>query len=1176
MNRFFLFCISIFSYISIFSSHVPGGNITYQCVGPNTFIVTLTLFEECGTAFETNSPEPITITNDCGYNSVSIGGASQLIGSNVLLQNSIFQQEISQLCISSTASSQCNGGTLPGFYMHVWEDTIVLPGPCDSWTFSYSSCCRNQSNNLSGNGSNYYWESILNSNTASCNSSPVINTPYPLPLFCFNQPASYSLSAYDSDCNTLVYSLVDALTDSGTSASYAVPYSGSSPISGITIDANTGLINFTPTITGRFVIVVKIEEFDSQGNLLGSVLHDFQFEVVSTTGCTNNYPTPNGISNLSSAINQISPYEIEFCQGSNVCFDLEFIDLNASDSIFLSSAINTAFPGATFTQNTFVSPATATICFDSLFNCSPSTIINIDARDNSCTFYGINTMTINVNTLQATYTSNNVTICQGFGTQLNVFGGSNFNWSVISGDSINIGTNFSCNNCQDPIATPSLTTVYEVTSNLSGGCSNIDTIQVTVVPDFTYSLTQSSATTCLNNEIQLNVSTNPNGAYTYLWSPGIFLNSINVADPLVLPTVPGNYDYEVQITSLDGCLKTDTISINVAAAYAPSVTLTASDSSVFCGDTVFMNVDLGGGFPAVCGLSAATTCSAASSQQTIGTSIDTNSYTSWPAPFGNWYKNAKHQFLFTAAELQASGFIGGKITEIAWETIAQNGATATFQSYTIKMGCTSATAINTWQAGLSTVFSPQNINVVLGWNNLVLTSAYEWDGISNLIVEICYDNLSLPYTNNWGTPYTTTSFNSVVEFHSDNTPACPYTTSQTVYSNRPVTRFTSCPTTPDPNNFSYQWTPSTFLSSANTIDPYALPLTTTTYELVVMGLNGGCSDTNFVTIDVEVLCDTCFPPSTTVIEPFCYGDSTGSILINPFGQHNPWTIHLIDVSSGINIEIDSNVVSNSIFNGLIAGDYVISILDTNGCNTIDTITVSQPPQMNLNTSGDTSICVGDSALLAVFSSGGTPPYNYYWNNGNSGNVQFVTPSATTNYIINVSDTNGCGNISDSITVYLNTVNTTTSINGNVLSAAQSGASYQWLDCDNNFAAISGEINQTFTANANGNYAVQVTDNGCLDSSACTSVTGIGILENSFGENFKVFPNPTSGNLSISLGDRYSSIRAELFSINGKSLGDYSFNNTTQIELVIDKAAGYYFIEIDSNEGEKAVIKVLKQ
>ena len=70
------------------------------------------------------------------------------------------------------------------------------------------------------------------------------------------------------------------------------------------------------------------------------------------------------------------------------------------------------------------------------------------------------------------------------------------------------------------------------------------------------------------------------------------------------------------------------------------------------------------------------------------------------------------------------------------------------------MGCTGQSTLANWQQGLTQVFSPQNIIVNLGWNTFQLTTAYEWDGISNLVVEICYDNLSSNYTRNWSTPYT--------------------------------------------------------------------------------------------------------------------------------------------------------------------------------------------------------------------------------------------------------------------------------------------------------------------------------------------------------------------------------------------------------------------------------------
>ena len=56
--------------------------------------------------------------------------------------------------------------------------------------------------------------------------------------------------------------------------------------------------------------------------------------------------------------------------------------------------------------------------------------------------------------------------------------------------------------------------------------------------------------------------------------------------------------------------------------------------------------------------------------------------------------------------------------------------------------------------------------------------------------------------------------------------------------------------------------------------------------------------------------------------------------------------------------------------------------------------------------------------------------------------------------------------------------------GSTLASNESGAVYQWIDCDNGNATIVGEVNQTFVATVNGSYAV-IVDNGiCVDTSAC--------------------------------------------------------------------------------------------
>ena len=230
----------------------------------------------------------------------------------------------------------------PGVYMHVWQDTITLPGTCNSWTFAFEDCCRNSSNNLTGTGNDYYWESVLNSNTAPDNSSPVI-TSQPIPYYCINQPVIYNFGVYEPDGDSLYYSLINAMTGPTTTAPYQGGFSGTVPIPGINIDPNTGEITFTPNATGNYVVAVLIEEFDASGNLVGSIIQDFQFEIINVAGCTNINPAPptGGITNFNSTGVLTGPFDIQVCEGDSVCFDVTFTD--NPDSIYIASNIGQLF-----------------------------------------------------------------------------------------------------------------------------------------------------------------------------------------------------------------------------------------------------------------------------------------------------------------------------------------------------------------------------------------------------------------------------------------------------------------------------------------------------------------------------------------------------------------------------------------------------------------------------------------------------------------------------------------------------------------------------------------------------------------------------------------------------------------------------------------------------------------
>jgi len=87
-------------------------------------------------------------------------------------------------------------------------------------------------------------------------------------------------------------------------------------------------------------------------------------------------------------------------------------------------------------------------------------------------------------------------------------------------------------------------------------------------------------------------------------------------------------------------------------------------------------------------------------------------------------------------------------------------------------------------------------------------------------------------------------------------------------------------------------------------------------------------------------------------------------------------------------------------------------------------------------------------------------------------------------------------------------------NGVVLTADQNSATYQWLDCDNNYAVIGGATSQTYSANSSGSYAVEITFTSCTgtqaDTSMCAYVDCQSEINNDVNQNGSVLSAEQSG------------------------------------------------------------------
>mgnify|MGYP006278149189 CR=1 FL=1 len=104
------------------------------------------------------------------------------------------------------------------------------------------------------------------------------------------------------------------------------------------------------------------------------------------------------------------------------------------------------------------------------------------------------------------------------------------------------------------------------------------------------------------------------------------------------------------------------------------------------------------------------------------------------------------------------------------------------------------------------------------------------------------------------------------------------------------------------------------------------------------------------------------------------------------------------------------------------------------------------------------------------------------------------------------NTVGCDSVL-TINLTIHTVDTAVTVNGVTLVSLATNGSWQWLDCDNNFAEIPGAVDAVFNAVANGSYAVKVIQNNCVDTSNCYLITDVGINNPANKEKIMLFPNP---------------------------------------------------------------------
>lgn len=133
----------------------------------------------------------------------------------------------------------------------------------------------------------------------------------------------------------------------------------------------------------------------------------------------------------------------------------------------------------------------------------------------------------------------------------------------------------------------------------------------------------------------------------------------------------------------------------------------------------------------------------------------------------------------------------------------------------------------------------------------------------------------------------------------------------------------------------------------------------------------------------------------------------------------------------------------------------------------------------------------------------------------------------------------------------------------VSSNNDAGVTFQWIDCNDNNQQLAGETNQNFTPTFSSDFAVIVTQDGCSDTSACVTITEVGIGENEMNA-LQVYPNPVKDFVKVDMGS-LTNVTLQLIDVNGKVLFTKERITDVVYTFEMNQAPGVYFIEVQSNE-----------
>ena len=308
-----------------------------------------------------------------------------------------------------------------------------------------------------------------------------------------------------------------------------------------------------------------------------------------------------------------------------------------------------------------------------------------------------------------------------------------------------------------------------------------------------------------------------------------------------------------------------------------------------------------------------------------------------------------------------------------------------------------------------------------------------------------------------------------------------------------------------------------------------------------------------------------------VEDTVCHAASTGELAVSVPNSNPSYTYSWQDLNGGV-------VSTAATATNLAAGVYVLlaDYNNTDGCTASDTIEIIELAEIQNAVTIEHVACYGESTGSILASASGTvPTYSYAWSSGQT--TVLASNLSAGPYALTIEDGNGCErDFTYTVTepLGLDLIVTQNSFTLTALvSLGTSPYTYEWFKQGVPSQVLS--TNVSYTVSSNGTYYVVVTDaNICVLTSDMIVYGSVGVVEAGLLD-LSIYPNPFKQETTVDFGREIKQATIRVVDVFGKMIEEHTITNTNKHTLKRNnKAVGVYFVEIEVEQQEKAIFKLI--